>query len=110
MQNNESTLTLSNNIENSGRAYVTIPNLLISTGSKYYLTLNSLNYSDVWGWSSGYFTLRSTDGSVSSSDTGSIGKHFQLIGATSQQQVDMEVTETSRKLPPVLVPLPLISG
>ena len=101
MQNNKSVSKISTNIENNGRAYVTIPNILFSSGSQFYLTLNSLNYSDVWGWFSGYFTLRRSDGSVSSSGlhSGSKGKHIQLLnGAVSKQQVDMEVTETSRNL------------
>lgn len=52
------------NIINNGSCDITFPSYLSSLGEKFYITINSIKYSNIWSWSSGYFYLNSLDKNI----------------------------------------------
>ena len=52
-------------LNNTGSATVTIPSSVIKPNTHFYLTLGSSRFSDVNGWSAGYFTVTDTAAQLS---------------------------------------------
>ena len=73
---------LTNSVNNTGYTTITIPSSLVKPNTRYYLTVGSSSYSDVFGWSEGYFRLADKKSSPSAlvMDTFPIVKKNLLLG------------------------------